>query len=177
MQRKRPPRRLDWRPPSARRQIERQLLGRLLRRRSVGVLVIALIAAIAWEGGLWRLVGEDRMAVAQQATGTTGERFRGRITRIVDGDTFWMDSAPVRIRVWALDAPEIGEPGGDAATEAMRQLTADRELECLTRDIDRFGRIVAQCWLPDGRDITAAMIASGTAREFCRFSRNHYGTC
>lgn len=94
MQRKRPPRRLDRRPPSARRQIERQLLGRLLRCRSLGVLIIALIAAVAWEGGLWRLVGEDRTAVAQQATGSTGQRFRGRITRILDGDTFWMDSAP-----------------------------------------------------------------------------------
>ena len=37
------------------------------------------------------------------------------------------------------------------------------------RDIDRYGRIVGQCFLPDGRDITAAMIASGTAREFCRY--------
>lgn len=177
MKRMRPPRGPGRSLPSARRQIEHQSLARLLGRRSVGVLAVALIAAIAWESGALRLLGDDGTAVAQQATGTTGERFRGRITRIVDGDTFWMDSAPVRIRVWALDAPETGEPGGDAAAEAMRQLTANRELECLTRDIDRFGRIVAQCWLPDGRDITAAMIASGTAREFCRFSRNHYGTC
>jgi micrococcal nuclease len=50
-------------------------------------------------------------------------------------------------------------------------------LTCRQRDIDRFGRIVGQCRLPDGRDLTAAMIATGTAREFCRFSGNHYGTC
>ena len=48
---------------------------------------------------------------------------------------------------------------------------------CRQRDIDRYRRIVGQCFLPDGRDITAAMIASGTAKEFCRFSRNHYRTC
>ena len=50
-------------------------------------------------------------------------------------------------------------------------------LSCRQRDIDRYGRIVGQCFLPDGRDITAAMIASGTAQEFCRYSGNHYGTC
>ena len=177
MARRRPTRVPQGKLPRAKRRIERHIIGRLLRGRSLALVIVALLAALAWESGALRLLGDDGTAVAQQATGTTGERFRGRITRIVDGDTFWMDSAPVRIRVWALDAPEIGQPGGDAATEAMRQLTADRELECLTRDIDRFGRIVAQCWLPDGRDITAAMIASGTAREFCRFSRNHYGTC
>jgi endonuclease YncB( thermonuclease family) len=33
------------------------------------------------------------------------------------------------------------------------------------RDIDRFGRIVGQCVLPDGRDIAAVMIASGAAME------------
>jgi micrococcal nuclease len=50
-------------------------------------------------------------------------------------------------------------------------------LTCRQRDIDRYGRIVGQCFLPDGRDVTAAMIESGTAQEFCRFSRNHYRTC
>ena len=42
---------------------------------------------------------------------------------------------------------------------------------------DKYGRTVAQCFLADGRDTTAAMIESGTATEYCRFSGNHYGTC
>jgi micrococcal nuclease len=50
-------------------------------------------------------------------------------------------------------------------------------LTCRRRDIDRYGRIVGQRFLPDGRDITAVMIASGMAREFCRYSGNHYRTC
>ena len=61
-----------------------------------------------------------------------------------------------------------------AATAALASLISDQTLTCRQRDIDRFGRIVGQCFLPDGRDITAAMIASGTATEFCRFSRNYY---
>lgn len=101
----------------------------------------------------------------------------GRVTRVVDGDTFRIDSASTSIRVWGLDAPEVGQPGGSQATATLERLIAGRNLSCRQRDIDRYGRIVGQCFLGDGRDIAAAMIASGTADEYCRYSRNHYGTC
>lgn len=116
-------------------------------------------------------------AAADVSRDLIGETVTGQVTRFVDGDTVWMRGVPVRVRIWALDAPEIGEPGGDAATRALRDLVGDAPLRCLVRDIDRFGRIVGQCFLPDMRDITAAMIESGTATEFCFFSRNFYGTC
>jgi micrococcal nuclease len=99
------------------------------------------------------------------------------VTRIVDGDTFWISSKDVGIRIWGLDAPERDTPQGPAANAALSRLISGQTLTCRQRDIDRYGRIVGQCFLPDGRDITAAMIASGTAKEFCRFSGNHYRTC
>lgn len=103
--------------------------------------------------------------------------FAGQVTRVVDGDTFWVSGQRTRIRVWGLDAPEIGRAGGSAATAQLAGLASGRSVQCNMRDVDRYGRIVGQCWLPDGRDIAAAMIASGTAREYCRFSGNYYGTC
>lgn len=103
--------------------------------------------------------------------------FAGQVTRVVDGDTFWVTSQNTRIRVWGLDAPEIGRAGGSVATAQLAGLASGRSVQCRIRDVDRYGRIVGQCWLQDGRDIGAAMIASGTAREYCRFSGNYYGTC
>lgn len=103
--------------------------------------------------------------------------FSGRVTRIVDGDTLWISGQDERIRVWGLDAPETNRVGGAVATAAIMRLVSGRVLHCRQRDIDRFGRSVGQCFLPDGRDITREMIGSGTATEFCRFSRNYYGTC
>jgi endonuclease YncB( thermonuclease family) len=123
------------------------------------------------------VIGQPMHQQVAASTVAVDDEFHGTVTRIVDGDTFWISSADVRIRVWALDAPERDAPGFDAATEAFRRLIDGRTLTCRTRDIDRFGRIVGQCFLPDGRDITRAMIDTGTAREFCRFSGNHYGTC
>ena len=60
----------------------------------------------------------------------------------------------------------------------MRGLISGRTLHCEVRDMDRYGRYVAQCFLPDGRDIAAEMIRAGVAQECCRFFfRGYYGTC
>ena len=133
-----------------------------------GVFILAL-AACAGYANLRGGAGEG----APDSAGT----FAGSVTRVVDGDTFWISSASERIRVWGLDAPEVDMPGGSQATAALTALISGQQLTCRQRDIDRYGRIVGQCFLPDGRDITAVMIVSGTAQEHCRFSGNYYRTC
>jgi endonuclease YncB( thermonuclease family) len=50
-------------------------------------------------------------------------------------------------------------------------------LTCQVLDMDRYGRYVAQCFLPDGRDIAAEMIRAGVATEYCWYSGGFYGTC
>lgn len=99
------------------------------------------------------------------------------VQRIIDGDTFVLRGEERRIRIWGLDAPERNKAGGPAATHALRSLIAGQRLRCAVKDIDRYGRIVAQCVLPDGRDIAAAMIRGRVATEYCRYSRGYYGTC
>lgn len=100
-----------------------------------------------------------------------------KVSKVVDGDTFTLRGESRRIRVWGLDAPEWNHPGGAAATATLREFIAGHRLHCDVLDIDRYGRLVAQCFLPDGRDIAAEMIRSGVATEYCRYSRGFYGTC
>ena len=46
---------------------------------------------------------------------------------------------------------------------------------CLSKmDVDRYERTVARCFLKDGREVNAVMIASGTAVEYHRFSKGFY---
>ena len=148
---------------------------------ALAVGVIAVVVMVSDRGDLDRLllgVFPSDTPVADHGDAHSGAiDFAGRVTRIVDGDTFWINGQDVRIRIWALDAPETDERGGPAATAKLTRLISGQELACRERDIDRYGRIVGQCFLPDGRDITAAMIESGTATEYCYFSGNHYGTC
>lgn len=104
-------------------------------------------------------------------------RLTGRVTYVFDGDTLSFSATDERIRLWGLDAPELDSPDGSNARSALRATVSGQTITCRQRDFDRYGRIVGQCFLPDGRDITRVMIASGTAKEFCHFSRNYYGTC
>jgi micrococcal nuclease len=100
-----------------------------------------------------------------------------RVARVLDGDTFKLVGQSQSIRVWGLDAPERNKSGGSAATAALKALISVQTLRCAIVDIDRYQRLVGQCFLPDGRDITEAMIMTGTATEYCRYSEGYYGTC
>ncbi|WP_167851056.1 thermonuclease family protein [Tabrizicola caldifontis] len=135
---------------------------RPLRRAAFLLAVIAILAA---------LISQPE-AQAQQSSA-----LEARVSKILDGDTFTLSGESRRIRVWGLDAPEWDQRGGSAATAALRGLISGKRLRCAVLDIDRYGRLVAQCFLPDGRDIAAEMIRSGAAREYCRFSKGYYGTC
>lgn len=123
------------------------------------------------------LIGFVSLAPPVVADATRPAILEARVSKIIDGDTFTLSGHSRRIRVWGLDAPEWNRPGGSDATAALRGLISGKTLRCQVRDIDRYGRYVGQCFLPDGRDITAEMIQMGVAREYCRFSRNHYGSC
>ena len=116
------------------------------------------------------------MVLAGPLTAKTNS-FSGTVSRVTDGDTFHLSGLDPAIRVWGLDAPERKQVGGSEATRAMRSLITGATLDCQVRDIDRYHRIVAQCFLPDGRDIAAEMIRMGVATEYCRYSRGYYQTC
>lgn len=103
--------------------------------------------------------------------------FDGIVKSVTDGDTFRMVNLKSAIRVWGLDAPERDEAGEYAATYALSELISDQLLHCYIKDVDRFGRIVGQCFLPDGRDIAAVMIQLNAAQEYCRYSGGFYETC
>jgi micrococcal nuclease len=105
------------------------------------------------------------------------DRIEAKVSKVLDGDTFTLSGQSRRIRVWGLDAPEWDHRGGPQATAALKKLISGRRLRCGVLDVDRYGRLVAQCFLPDGRDIAWAMIHAGVAAEYCRYSRGQYGTC
>jgi endonuclease YncB( thermonuclease family) len=101
--------------------------------------------------------------------------YRASVNRIVDGDSLYLVGVKPQIRLWGVDAPERDEDGFKAATDYLRKIAKDRELECRQVDQDRYRRIVARCFLPDDQEINRMMIESGTAAEYIRYSNGFYG--
>lgn len=144
----------------------RHLLSfRLGRVNLTGILRVVAI-------GIGLLLLEGGMLRAEEAP-----ILEARVSKVLDGDTFTLKGESRRIRVWGLDAPEWNHEGGSAATLTLRSLISGKHLSCAVLDVDRYGRLVAQCLLPNGSDIAAEMIRSGAATEYCRYSGGYYGTC
>ena len=84
------------------------------------------------------------------------------VTRIIDGDTFV--SRGDRVRPFGYDAPEIGQPCADQATERFEQLAGSRvRIERGPRDRGRFGRMLAYVYTESGTSIDETMVREGLA--------------
>ena len=97
---------------------------------------------------------------------------------IVDGDSIRING--VSIRLEGIDAPEwdqtCTDSGGKtwacgrAATRELKARAGGRMLTCQPKVIDRYGRVVATCALPDGSDVNAWLVREGWAVAY-GFSR------
>lgn len=91
----------------------------------------------------------------------------------IDGDTLRPPHGP-NVRIMGIDSVEKGKPGYEAAGDAMAVLIAGQELSCEPLYLDRYGRQVARCHLPDGRDLACAMVGTGHARDWPKYSGGAY---
>lgn len=90
---------------------------------------------------------------------------------VADGDTITISGT--RIRLIDIDAPELDQncldaqgrdwPCGRQASGQLRSHIRGRDLTCLPRSKDKYGRTLATCSLPDGSDINAWMVQRGLA--------------
>ena len=121
------------------------------------------------------------MPLSDDAFATTSYDLSGQVTvtKVSDGDS--LRSGKLRIRIFGIDAPELKQQCQDqngsawACGLAARQqlenlLDANKLLHCALRDVDRYGRLVMQCFRGTV-DIGAAMVRSGHALAYRSFSQ------
>jgi endonuclease YncB( thermonuclease family) len=83
-----------------------------------------------------------------------------------DGDTLTVLTAQkrqVKIRLHGIDAPETGQDFGSRAKQAASNLAIGKQATVGVRDMDRYGRTVAEVILPDGRSLNREMVRQGMA--------------
>lgn len=93
----------------------------------------------------------------------------------VDGSTLIVDGH--RLRINALYAPALDQPGG-ASAKAMAALAIEGEyVTCVIVDVDRQGGLAADCEMAsDGADLAEVMIRSGRADHCARDGRPDLAT-
>lgn len=98
-----------------------------------------------------------------------------KVTKIVDGDTFWAakgDKPATKIRLIGVDTPEsrnsfkkkVGYYGKEAK-EYLRQMLSRKcvKIVCDVDSLDQFKRTLAYVYLEDGTFVNAELVKNGFA--------------
>jgi len=91
------------------------------------------------------------------------------IKRIIDGDTLHLSDGR-RVRLIGINTPELGkkqqhaEPLAEQAKQRLQKLAGTQiKLRWGKEKKDRYGRLLAHAFTPDGRNINALLLATGMA--------------
>lgn len=85
--------------------------------------------------------------------------------RVHDGDTVTLrcgDAEPVRVRLADIDAPELHQPYGPQAREALVLAIGGASVGVRSRAVDRYQRLVANIDR-SGADVGLVLVADGLA--------------
>jgi endonuclease YncB( thermonuclease family) len=143
-----------------------------MARRSLTIAFLPLAAALS---------GLAAPAVSAGAVDRETARFglcagSGRVTCVVDGDTFWYRGD--KIRIADINAPEVSHPGcareaalGKAATARLLVLLNEGTFSLAPdpadpgRDHDRYGRLLRTV-TRDGASVGGALVREGLAERW-----------
>lgn len=126
------------------------------KKRAVLFAWIAVIAALAALLSVIAVVDHEE-----------SPRFPGRVTRIFDADTIEvrLETGAIRVRLHAIDAPELDQPWGPEATQALSKMILRKDVALEPLAQDQGDRIVATVFL--GKvDVNADLVRLGHAWAF-----------
>ncbi len=106
-----------------------------------------------------------------EATQQTQLVLKGKC-RVIDGDTIVISST--RIRIAGIDAPELDHPWGKNSKFALINMCKGQVVTAAIKETDTHDRVVAKCYLPDGRDLAAELVKLGLALDWPKYSGGEY---
>lgn len=97
-----------------------------------------------------------------------------RVVGVHDGDTLTrLDESKTqhKIRLDAIDAPELGQPFGQASKKSLSEKVFGRDVVVVPKTKDRYGRTVGHV-LVDGRDVNLEILDEGMAWHYKKYDHN-----
>lgn len=129
-----------------------------LRPGWLGALLLAQFVAL--------LAGAAAVADVAAAAATSAPLLEGRVSRVTDGDSLWLEPAPplapVQLRLEGIDAPEICQAWGPEARAALSEWVLGRTVRVKTVGHDTHGRTLGTVYL-DEHNINKRMVEEGHA--------------
>lgn len=104
-------------------------------------------------------------AIAITGTGMAFKNFVDpyeNIYQVVDGDTFILENNKQAVRLFGIDAPELGNCYGPESLSRLSELLKKNKVQLKEPVVDKFGRIVALVYV-DGKLVNETMIREGYA--------------
>ena len=100
--------------------------------------------------------------------------FHARVVGVTDGDTITVldGTTPVKVRLNGIDSPEKGQPFGARAKQLTSKLAFGIDVTVRPLGRDRYGRVLGEVILPDGRVLNRELVAAGMAWHYARYSKD-----
>ena len=99
----------------------------------------------------------------------------GFVVGVHDGDSITLltdDRRPVKIRAADIDAPELGQPFGNAAKQAMSELVYRKRVTITGEHPDQYGRTVGRITVAGGTVANVEMVRQGMAWVYVRYNQD-----
>ena len=98
----------------------------------------------------------------------------GVVVGVHDGDTLRMQNgtSTVKVRLFGIDAPELGQPFSRASRDKLSSLTFGKTIHLVSHGKDAYGRQLADILLEDGTNVNQEMVRAGMAYYFRRYTRS-----
>ena len=97
-----------------------------------------------------------------------------KVVGVHDGDTITgLDDSKTqyKIRLDAIDAPELGQPFGQASKKALSEKVFGKDVVVIAKTKDKYGRTVGHVMI-DGRDVNLEMLEEGMAWHYAKYDTN-----
>lgn len=99
-----------------------------------------------------------------------------KVVGVVDGDTIKVvqNDKEYKVRLTEIDCPERHQPYYQKAKELTSDLCFGKKVTITSGTFDRYGRILGEVALPDGRILNEELLRAGMAWQYKQYSKNPF---
>ncbi len=98
----------------------------------------------------------------------------GKVVGVHDGDTLTLlvtGNQQVKVRLGEIDTPELAQPYGQKAKQALSDLAFSKTAKVVVQDTDRYGRTVGRVYV-GSTDVNAELVKQGAAWVYRQYLKD-----